>query len=133
MNTKQKGILTEVRILYELVKRGYAVSIPYGDNEKYDLILDTGDGTLYRVQCKTGRYREGCVRFNAYKVTSNTKINKVNFYNKEQIDLFAVFCLELNKIYLVPVDGKQMPYLRVDAPKNNQVKGIRWAKDFELA
>jgi len=53
MNTKQIGDETEVRVITALIAEGYSVSIPFGDNDKYDLVLDTGN-QLLRVQCKTG-------------------------------------------------------------------------------
>ena len=49
-NTKSVGDETEVAILHELVEAGWSVSIPFGDNDKYDLVVDDGD-ELYRVQC----------------------------------------------------------------------------------
>lgn len=49
--------------------------------------------------------------------------------------IFAVYAPDLDKIYIVPVDA--MPNgskgrLRLKRTKNNQEKGILWAKDYEL-
>jgi hypothetical protein len=40
-------------------------------------------------------------------------------------------CADTQQVYLVPVDdvADRGANLRVDAPRNNQVKGVRWAKD----
>lgn len=62
MNTKQVGDETEARILAALVSEGYSVSIPFGDNDSYDLGLDTGR-ELLRVQWKTGWIEGDVVRF----------------------------------------------------------------------
>ena len=48
MNTKQIGDISEVTVLAELIKRGYTASVPFGDNDPYDLIVDIGS-ELYRV------------------------------------------------------------------------------------
>lgn len=51
------------------------------------------------------------------------------------VDLFVVFCPDTEHIYAVPIeDAKRggVQYLRVDAPRNSQVKGICWAADYAL-
>ena len=51
MKTKDLGNLTELQCITRFYELGYPISIPYGDSEKYDMILDV-NGTLYRLQCK---------------------------------------------------------------------------------
>jgi hypothetical protein len=65
VNTNSKGEISEGHVIAYLLKRGYAVSIPFGNNQRYDLILDDGD-RLWRVQVKTARMRAGCLMFNCY-------------------------------------------------------------------
>ncbi len=36
------GLRTEAAILSELTRRGYAVLVPWGVNQRYDLVLDLG-------------------------------------------------------------------------------------------
>lgn len=138
MNTKSKGNLTEVKILAILIELGYNVSIPWGENCSYDLILDKG-GSLYRVQCKTGRYKNGSIRFNVGRTYYNAKFGKCvrTTYDKDSIDFFAVYCHELNTAYLVPISNTRAEIaLRVDAMPINQSDWhkakLRWAKDYEL-
>lgn len=57
MNTKQVGDVTEVRILSRLITEGFSVSTPYGDNDPYDLLVDT-ESRILKVQCKTGWSKE---------------------------------------------------------------------------
>jgi hypothetical protein len=96
------------------------------------LVLDCG-GRLLKAQCKTGRLREGAVRFSAQSVQSNTRRSRVRNYAGE-VDLFIVFCPETKRVYVVPAE--EVPntwmYLRVDPPRNGQNKGVRWAHDYEL-
>ena len=51
-----------------------------------------------------------------------------------EIDLFAVYCADLDRLYAVPIEvaPEGQCFLRVDRPANNQEVGIRWAKDFEV-
>ena len=48
MNTKTKGNIGEAIILAEFVKRGIQVSIPFGDNARYDLIAEF-NGKLNKI------------------------------------------------------------------------------------
>lgn len=52
MHKLDKGSLSESKILAALLAAEYKVSIPWGQNTRYDLIADK-DGILYRIQCKT--------------------------------------------------------------------------------
>jgi len=126
------GLRTEAAILSELVRRGYSVLLPFGVNQRYDLVFDL-DGRFVRVQCKTGRLHQGVVTFPTRSVRSNRKeILKRGYLG--DADLFLVYCPENHQIYAVPVQeapGDWMS-LRVKRPLNNQVRRIRWAKDFEL-
>ena len=51
VDTKQIGNLTELQCITRFYELGYSISIPYGDSEKYDFILDI-NGNLYKIQCK---------------------------------------------------------------------------------
>jgi hypothetical protein len=126
------GHRTEAAILAELVRRGYRVLVPFGVNQRYDLVIETDDGFL-RVQCKTGRLRGGVIQFSALSIQSNTRCTQTRDYAGE-VDLFAVHCPENRGIYVIPAE--EVPcssmYLRVDPPRNRQRKRVRWAKDYEL-
>ena len=51
-----------------------------------------------------------------------------------EIEYFGVYCPDNDKCYLVPVDdvAKTVGILRVEPTLNNQSKGVRWAKDYEI-
>lgn len=56
-NTKRVGDLSELRLMHDLVRAGYLVSIPFGENHRYDLVIEK-DGVFKSVQVKTGRMRK---------------------------------------------------------------------------
>jgi PD-(D/E)XK endonuclease len=126
------GLRTEAAILAELVGRGYQVLLPFGTNQRYDLVLDM-DGGFIRAQCKTGRLHNGVVRFSTRSIRSNTRRTFFRDYTNE-IELFLVHCPETDGIYAVPVDEAPAGYgyLRVDPTRNGQEERIRWARDYEL-
>ena len=51
MNSKEKGNIGEGLALAEFAKRGIQVSIPFGDNARYDLIAEF-NGKLNKIQVK---------------------------------------------------------------------------------
>jgi hypothetical protein len=127
------GDRTEAVIIAALMRRGYRVLRPLSANQRYDLVLDL-DGEFIRVQCKTGRLRRGAVVFSAHSCRSNTRRRYERGY-VDEADVFVVHCPATDRIYAVPVGASgvlKMGSLRVDAPANNQTKGIRWAADHEL-
>jgi hypothetical protein len=126
------GLRTEAAILAELVRRGYQVLVPFGTNQRYDLVLDM-KGKFVRAQCKTGRLRNGTVAFSTTSVRSNTRQTFFRGYSGE-VELFLVYCPETDGIYAVPVDEAPAghAYLRVKPARNGQEERIRWARDYEL-
>lgn len=126
------GHRTEAAILSALVRRGYRVLLPFGVNQRYDLVLES-EGRFLRAQCKSGRLREGAIQFRALSTQSNTRRTRSRNYVGE-VDLFIVYCPDIQRVYVVPAE--EVPntgmYLRVDPPRNRQAKRVRWAKDYEL-
>lgn len=126
------GQRTEATILGELVRRGFRVLTPFGENHRYDLVLDL-DGRFVRVQCKSGRLRRGVVNFSTQSVRSNSRQRSTRGYAGEA-ELFLVYCPDNDGIYAVPVDEAPTGYmsLRVEPPLNKQARGVRWAADYVL-
>jgi len=98
-------------------------------------VIEDTDGQFWRVQCKTGWIDEGgtLIRFNTANANVTGK-NRQSRHYRGQCDYFAVFCEELNKVYLAPVDqvGISRANLRIGPSKNNQEKHVRWAREYEL-
>jgi hypothetical protein len=130
MNTKAVGERTEGVLLAHLLKLGKSVALPFGNNQRYDLVVDDGD-KLLKAQCKTGRMKNGCVVF--WACSTNGFTGKKTGY-RGQVDVFLVHCPDTDKFYQVPAElvGVTMVTLRVNAPRNLQKCDIRWAKDFEI-
>jgi PD-(D/E)XK endonuclease len=126
------GQRTEAAILSELVRLGYSVLLPFGVNQRYDLVLDL-DGKFVRAQCKTGRFRNGVVIFSTKSVRSNTRQVLMRDYSGEA-DVFLVHCTDTGRVYCVPVEQAPTGYmsLRVEPTLNGQKNRVRWASDYEL-
>lgn len=132
-DTKRIGTISELRVACDLAKCGYLISVPIGENCRYDLVADDGE-RLYRVQVKTGRLRKGVVVFNAYSAHSHRGGPRCRMYTND-IDFFGVYCPGTDSTYLVPIS--ELPVvqgnLRVEPPLNKQSRKMRWAADFLLS
>ena len=130
MQTREKGTLTESKILAAFVEAGYLVSLPFGDGHKYDLVIDDGR-RVQRVQCKTGRVRNGGLLFNACSFSGNAGTRRDY---KDAAELFAVLNVETGDVYVIPVEevGHTVACLRLSPTLSGQSKGIRWAENYLL-
>lgn len=133
MNTKDKGNVTEAVVLAHLVRAGHKILLPFGDNLRYDLLIDNDDGTFTKVQCKTGRLKSNgsVVRFQSCSSQYHRSGKKQGY--RGEIDFFGVYCPQNNKTYLVPVDdvGEYAAVLKIKAGRKNY-STTKWAKDYEL-
>lgn len=124
--------MTEAIVLAELVKREVAVSTPFGENHRYDFVLEL-KGRFYRLQCKTARYQQDKLRFQVNSTApSNTGQTKANY--KGDVDYFVTHCREVDETYMVPIDavGTSSKTRRFDRPDNNQTAGVDMAANYEL-
>ena len=92
LQSKQKGNLTELQCITAFYELGYTVSIPYGENSRYDLIADI-NGELIKVQVKSSRVKkdEEAIKFACRSTNVNTQGTTYQRYTKQQIDYFATF------------------------------------------
>lgn len=130
VETCNKGNSTEAAVLQALVGRGIPCLVPFGEGHSYDLVAEVSPGFFLRIQCKTGRIRKGCLRFNS----RSTDHGRGPGTYLGLADAFGVCCLETRTIYIVPVG--EVPrfdvFLRLDTPKNNQRRRVRFASDYEF-
>jgi hypothetical protein len=128
MQTGEKGNLSEAKILAAFVAAGYLVSVPFGSGHKYDFVVDNSTA-LFRVQCKTGRVKNGVLLFNAYSQSGNGSV-KMGY--RGLADLFAVLNPDDDNVYLIPVDevGVTDVSLRLLPTLNKQTQGVRWAEYY---
>ena len=131
---KKNGVISELEVAAHLLRKNYTVFKPFGE-QVYDLVI-VENNKIKKIQIKSGLYKNGCVVFRAMKrkYISNS-VSYLQHYTKEEIDYFCVYSYELDRIFLISIEEvgeRDDIYLRVDHPKNNQVKENLWAKDFEI-
>lgn len=131
MDTNTIGKITELKVLQYVIEKGYSVSIPFGDKDRYDQIWDINN-KLLRVQVKTARAvdkEKSGIIFNCRTTYSRNTGSKTHHYTDNEIDYFATFWD--NKCYLVPVNEcSDKKTLRFTAKQNSP--SISWAKNYEF-
>jgi len=134
---KAIGERSEAHIIAKLSEAGYYVLKPFGDNLRYDLIIEDADGRFWRIQCKTGRSNGEYIQFAPASLYYHTRAGRTTHGSKnykDQIDYFAVYCPENREAYLVPIAhaGVSQMNLRLVPTKNKQEQGVKWAEDYKL-
>lgn len=138
-NTKLAGDTAEAIVLAEFVKAGFPVLVPFGDNQRYDLVVEAG-GRFLRVQVKSAHRcgwngSKACIRFHGY----SPRYGAGKFRGREgysgQADLFAAYAPSTGQVYVLPVDDVPETdiWLRVEPVLNSQQNGIRMAEEHTLA
>ena len=134
-DSNTKGQISEAAITTRLLQVGYIVLMPYGGNQRYDMIVEDADGQFWRIQCKSAWIDEDGTVLKFDTANHNVTGQKRDWrHYRGQCEYFALYSAELDKVYLLPVDevGITRAHLRLMPTKNNQEKNIRWAKDYEL-
>lgn len=100
LHPKEQGQRSEAAVLYEFVRRGLSVLEPFGDNERYDIVVEERE-KFDRVQVKTGRIENGRVQFETRSSgTLTRKVMKESY--KGDRDVLAVYSPDLEETYVVP-------------------------------
>jgi hypothetical protein len=132
--TKAKGDLAELAVAHDLIRQGYRIAFPYGEDCDYDLIVLRED-RLERVQVK---YTESdgdviLVKCRSHSLT-NGKVKKTKRYTAAMIDWIAVYDRTSDRCYYVPswmlAEGRAYLSLRLTPPKNGQRAKIRFAENY---
>jgi len=128
MNTKDKANIAESKVISDLIASGYTVLIPFGDNERYDVVAEK-DGCFVRIQVKTGRIKNGTIK--AKVCSSQAHRGKSHQHYHGQVEYICIYEPTSKNTYMIPIEecGTSEISLRTEQPKKH-TKQIRWAKQY---
>lgn len=131
MNSKNIGNIGEAKVLCKFVEMGIPIYLPFGDNERSDLIADF-NGKLNRIQVKTSiKAEDGKMIFDLTSSTAHRKNGIHHKYTPEEIDYFVCYNVSRDKIFLVPIDEpKTSITIRYEKSKNGQIANINFEEDY---
>ena len=134
--TKDKGDLGVAKTIPHLLEHDIRCCLPLSEHLPFDLIAVMPDfTTLRRIQVKYRKIaRRGCIELNFRSNYYDSNGTYSKLVNKDEIDCYAIYSPESNRIYYLNVD--EIPSdmvavtLRVEPTKNGQEKRVWWATDF---
>ena len=134
MNTKSIGNIGEAKVLCKFVELGIPVYLPFGDNEKSDLIAEFNN-KLNRIQVKTSvKAENGKMIFDLVSSTTHRTNGCKHKYTSDEIDYFACYNLQRDKLFLIPITETPNTAItiRYEESRNGQTKGIHFEEDFSF-
>lgn len=132
MNSKRIGNIGEAKVLAKFVEMGIPIYIPFGDDEKADLIAEF-DGKLNKIQVKTSiKSKNGCSIFDLTSSTAHRTNGERRKYLNSEIDYFALYSLDRDKIYLMKVPDNPMSAItiRFEDTKRGMKSRFNYESDF---
>ena len=124
---KRKGDRAEIEVARDLVRRGFRIAIPYGEDWDFDLICSAT--RTWRARARAGQARDGEERSTPVRCCShsltNGRVRKTKRYTAETIDWLAAFDPVSDRCYYIPAASSATAAdgitLRLDPARNNQV------------
>jgi hypothetical protein len=124
LHNKHRGELAELAFMRKAASRGYAVSKPWGDCERYDFVVRAGK-LFWRVQVKSVKAK--------YSRRACYNVHTVNWlklpYSPEDIDFLVAYIFPEDAWYVFPaavVENRTTIYINPDS-KRSRVKQFREA------
>lgn len=97
--SKKRGELAELAFVYKAASFGFAVARPYGDSDRYDFIVHTGQH-FWRVQVKSS----SAIQDGAYLVNAQRNANgRAIPYTAEEIDFLVAHIVPEDAWFVIPV------------------------------
>ncbi len=104
--TKRRGEISELAFALAAARQGFGISRPYGDSERYDIILDPphlephARQRLIRVQVKaTTQVVDGLYRVNAHRRINGRAVP----YTLSEVDFIAAYIIPEDAWFILPL------------------------------
>jgi hypothetical protein len=135
---KAKGDMAELIVAADLVKRGFRVAFPFGEDCDWDLLFwRPPELALERVQVKyaTSDGRTLVVRCRSHSLT-NGRVRVTKKYTSRTIDWLAVYDATSEALFYIPASelgaGMSELRLRLVPARNNQRARTRMADRYRV-
>jgi len=109
LTTKRRGEISELAFALAAARYGFGISKPFGDSERYDIILDPSHlnpsgpfarPRLVRVQVKSSTQMQGGL----YRVNAHRRINgRAVPYTLAEIDFFVAYVIPEDSWFIFPL------------------------------
>ena len=132
-HTKEKGDVGVIKIMSDLIDNEFMILNPFTEHSPFDLVAYK-DSKFYRIQVKYRTVnKKGLLEIPFKTSWADKNGSHVNYYDLNEIDIFAVYCPDNKECYYIKPDkDKKSIFLRVKEPKcSKKIKNINFAKDYK--
>ncbi len=129
---KTKGDLGVAFAIGAITEQGWNVCIPLTEHARYDLVAER-DGVFKRIQVKYVTPVDGVLDAVVSSTWSDTHGVHKKAREKGEYEALAIYNPESKIVYFVPdadFDNANSVKLRLEPPKNGQIKGVRFAEKY---
>ena len=130
-HTKTKGDIGLAQAIADLTAKGWGVLLPLTEHESFDLVAYR-EGRFLRVQVKYRTAVDGAIVVRLATTWADRHGVHTVPMDLAAIDLLCLYCPDTHACYYL--DPRALTckrvHLRVTPPRNYQIKGIAWARDF---
>ena len=118
----------------DLMRRGYKIAFPYGEDWDYDLIVCRGE-ELERVQVKYSCSGGEVIRVKCFSHSlTNGRVRSTKRYTSKTIDWLAIYDPTSDACYYVPAGllggGRSNLHLRITPARSGRKQGINLAANY---
>jgi PD-(D/E)XK nuclease superfamily protein len=97
--TKRRGEVAEAAFLHKASSLGFSVAKPWGESDRYDFILDSGD-RCWRVQVKSAH--SSAINGYSFHACGNRRTHR---YTRADIDFIVGYVVPADVWYVIPIDA----------------------------
>ncbi len=122
---KEQGLLAELMVKTELIRRGFMVSQCQGDYCGYDLICDW-EGKLSRIQVKSTATSRSTYHKSSCRVIAGRGCSGKIKLTKNDCDTLVIVCLKEMVYFVIPIESVHclavtvFPHFPLDKPLNSR-------------
>ena len=130
-HTKDKGDQGVLKAQLDMYEQGFTVLNPVTEHAPFDLVAYK-DRTFRRIQVKYKSVdKTGSITVHFRSCWADKNGTHLQAINKGEIDLYCIYCPDTDECYyLNPLDYRRSVTLRVEAPRNKQLKNVKLAADY---
>jgi len=127
LDNKHRGELAELAFMRKAASLGFAVAKPWGDCDRYDVILRTGK-IFWRVQVKSVLGVASSRRHYRVRTTGNRK----SVYSAEEIDFLVAYIFSEDTWYIFPAAVIENRTTLCVVPGSKRSKYEQYHESWEL-
>ncbi|MBN1822729.1 MAG: hypothetical protein JW803_00260 [Endomicrobiales bacterium] len=132
-HTKIKADSGVANVIADLTLKGFVPCVPLSEHQPFDLIAVSRKGKAIKLQVKYAALRSnGTIDVKFRTSWSDSKGVHTRTYQPSDFDCYAIYCPEKDVVVYLPNKKGCPKAIRFEKTGNNQLRHVKWAKDYLL-